>query len=179
MSTSTRRSLLSAALIMLLGTGFTAGMLLLGVIMEEGPSRPPLPAEAPVKPGPSRLAIDPGQLADLPTRPVELWRKDQAAQTCSGPTVYAFLQSAGVVPAEGKPDFLSAVVIEARDGFSVLFSMGELDPVLRESVPVLATHCTGVPLDPDQGPVLLVVPDDRRRSRRIRQVTSVRLVSLR
>jgi hypothetical protein len=68
------------------------------------------------------------------------------------------------------------LVVEAADGYRASFSLGEVDPELTGRTVLLADLRNGAPLEGDLGPLRLVVPDDRRPARWVRQVTAVRVV---
>jgi hypothetical protein len=67
------------------------------------------------------------------------------------------------------------VLIEARDGYRALFALPEVDPAFSDQVILLADRKDGKPLSMEEGPLRLVVPDDKRPARWIRQVIGVRL----
>jgi hypothetical protein len=69
------------------------------------------------------------------------------------------------------------VRVEAADGYAAVIALAEADTSFRANVPILALTRDGVPLDSLQGPVQMVVPDDRRHGRWVRQVRCLRLSS--
>lgn len=96
-------------------------------------------------------------------------------QKCSGPSLSSVLDRLGYpkgVQLRG-PALESGVVIRGRDGYAVLFSLGELDEALGGRVVVLATQCDGKPLSDEDGPYRLVVPGEQRAARSVRQVMSI------
>jgi len=72
----------------------------------------------------------------------------------------------------GKSLLLYAVV-EASDGYRVLFALAELDPALSEKRVYLVTKRDGKPLSEEEGPFRIVVPDEKRAARWVRQVTAI------
>ena len=64
------------------------------------------------------------------------------------------------------------LLVEAADGYRVVFALPELDPAFTERVVLLADHRDGQPLTPAEGPLRLVVPDEKRQARWVRQVGS-------
>ncbi|KJV34650.1 molybdopterin-dependent oxidoreductase [Luteibacter yeojuensis] len=68
------------------------------------------------------------------------------------------------------------VRITAADGYQVIFSLGELDPDFGGRKVVLVDRHEGKPLDAKDGPYRVVVPDDSRPARWIRNVTAIELV---
>jgi DMSO/TMAO reductase YedYZ molybdopterin-dependent catalytic subunit len=71
------------------------------------------------------------------------------------------------------------VLATARDGYQVVFSLSELDPVFRDNPVLLADQADGEPLFPYQGPFRLVVPGDKRGARSIRMLERIEVVRLR
>jgi hypothetical protein len=70
------------------------------------------------------------------------------------------------------------VLVTARDGYRVLFSLGELDASLGAVGAIVATRCDGKPLDEADGPFRLIVPKDGRPARSVRQLESLAVVDL-
>src|SRR5262245_7024405 len=62
------------------------------------------------------------------------------------------------------------VSVEAADGYSAVFSMAELDDAMAERSILVADRCDGKPLDDREGSLRMVVPQEQRRARWIRQV---------
>jgi len=65
--------------------------------------------------------------------------------------------------------------VEAADGYRVVFAVAELDPASTDRVVLLADRRDGKPLVGAQGPLRIVVPDEKRHSRWVRQVISLKL----
>ena len=65
------------------------------------------------------------------------------------------------------------VRIEARDGYQAVFALAELDPQFRERAILIADRRDGKPLPADVGPYQIVVPDEARGSRWVRQVEKI------
>lgn len=71
----------------------------------------------------------------------------------------------------------SAVRIEARDGYSALVALTEADSSFRARPVILAWKKNGLPLDDHDGPFQLIVPDDMRHARDVRQVSGLEVVT--
>ncbi len=71
-----------------------------------------------------------------------------------------------------------ALLIEAADGYKVVFALAELDPEFASREILLADKRDGKPLDAKQGPFRIVAPGDKRPARWIRQVTAFKVVSV-
>ena len=65
------------------------------------------------------------------------------------------------------------VVVEAADGYRVVFSLAELDPDFGNTQVIVAESVDGQPLAAKEGPLRLVLPGDKRQARWVRMVTSV------
>ena len=70
------------------------------------------------------------------------------------------------------------VVVDARDGYHAVFSLAEIDPAVRDRAILLADRQDGQPLDGTAGPWRLVVADEVRAARWVRQVMRIRVVSV-
>ena len=64
------------------------------------------------------------------------------------------------------------VRVTASDHYQVVFSLGELDPLLGNEPVILADTQDGHPLTKD-GPFRLIVPGDKRPARWIHNVTRI------
>ena len=64
------------------------------------------------------------------------------------------------------------LLVEAADDYRVVFALPELDPAFTERVILLADRRDGQPLAAAEGPLRLVVPDEKRHARWVRQVRS-------
>ena len=71
------------------------------------------------------------------------------------------------------------VIAEAKDGYAVVFSLGELDPDLGAARIVVADKRDGKLLFAYQGPVRLVVPADKEGARSVRMLEKLEVVKLR
>lgn len=65
------------------------------------------------------------------------------------------------------------VRVEARDGYQAVFALAELDPQFRERTIIVADTRDGKPLPADVGPFQVVVPDENRGARWVRQVSKI------
>jgi hypothetical protein len=94
------------------------------------------------------------------------------AMTCSGVDLVDVLRRAGAMPADPLrgTDLARHVEVRARDGYTVVFSLGELDPTLGKQRVYVTDQCDGKPLPADAGPARLLIPGDTRPARSARQV---------
>jgi DMSO/TMAO reductase YedYZ molybdopterin-dependent catalytic subunit len=109
-------------------------------------------------------------------------RLENGDGTYEGVWLHEILKKAGVPLGErlrGKA-LATYVLAEARDGYAVLFSIGELDPSFASSSQVLlADMRNGGPLDPDQGPFRLVGASDKPGARSVRMLVRIEVVQVR
>ncbi len=73
------------------------------------------------------------------------------------------------------PALASYLVVEAADGYRVVFALPELDPACTDRVILLADRRDGKPLNDKEGPLRLVVSGEKRHIRWVRQVVALRL----
>lgn len=63
----------------------------------------------------------------------------------------------------------------ASDGYSVVYSLAELDPAFHENQSIIADRLNGKPLDAKEGPFKAVIPGDKRPARWIRMLTELQV----
>jgi len=69
------------------------------------------------------------------------------------------------------------VLVEAADGYRVVFSLAEVDPGIQDSNVLVADKVDGQALDSKVGPLRLVAPLDKRPARWVRMVQSIRVIT--
>jgi DMSO/TMAO reductase YedYZ molybdopterin-dependent catalytic subunit len=121
---------------------------------------------------PQQWTLD--DLAKLPRREVRARDRDGAEATFAGVALVDLLRLAEVPLGEKLRGSSMALylLVEAADGYRVVFALPELDPAFTERVVLLADHRDGQPLTTTEGPLRLVVPDEKRHARWARQVQS-------
>jgi hypothetical protein len=72
----------------------------------------------------------------------------------------------------------SCLLVEAADGYNVVLALPELDPAFTDKQVVLAFLKNGKPLDDKEGPYRIVIPDEKRMARWVRQVTALKIVEV-
>jgi hypothetical protein len=97
------------------------------------------------------------------------------SQTCTGPTLASVIGKIGVPTGNDVRGeaLATGIIARARDGYTVLFSIGELDVMLGASKAIIASRCDGKAISPEDGPYRLVVPGERRAARSVRQLESL------
>ena len=121
--------------------------------------------------------VDESLLAGLPTREVTLTAHG-VTQKCSGPDITTVLAKLGLPQGEALrgPALASGVIVRARDGYAVLFSLAEFDAMLGNEGAVVATQCDGHAIADKDGPYRLIVPGDKRPARAVRQMATIELI---
>jgi len=121
---------------------------------------------------PQQWTLD--DLAALPRREVRVRDRDGTEVTFAGVALVEILRLAGVPLGEKLRGSNMALylLVDAADGYRVVFALPELDPAFTERVVLLADHRDGQPLAAAEGPLRLVVPDEKRQARWVRQVGS-------
>ena len=71
-----------------------------------------------------------------------------------------------------------AIVATAVDGYQVAYAIAELDAAFNDHMILIVDRRNGQPLIPDSGPLQIVVPQDKRLARWIRQVTTLEVKQL-
>lgn len=74
------------------------------------------------------------------------------------------------------PALATYVLVEATDGYRVVFALAELDAGFTDRLVLLADRKDGAPLGGRDGPFQLIVPDEKRPARWVRQVRRIRVV---
>jgi hypothetical protein len=72
----------------------------------------------------------------------------------------------------------SYLLVEAADGYKVVIALPELDPAFNDKTFVLAYQRDGQPLDAKEGPYRIVIPDEKRMARWVRQVTALKILDV-
>ncbi len=156
------------------------GVALVGLSLANGPG-PVLPANGPEpeqKPSPPRAAaalkvvnesgkemsLSPEAPAKLPRQSVKVKDHRGNPATYEGVPLGEVLRSAGVTLGKDLRDPLLAnyLLVEAADAYRVVFALPEVDPGMTDKVVLLADRRDGQPLNAEEGPYRLVVPEEKR-----------------
>jgi len=103
-----------------------------------------------------------------------------ASTTFEGVALRAVLEKAGVGFGEtlkGKR-MASCLLVEAADDYRVVIALPEIDPRFTDKQVILAFLKDGKPLDDKEGPYRIVIPDEKRMARWVRQVTTLKIVDV-
>jgi hypothetical protein len=111
-------------------------------------------------------------LAKLPRRSVKVKNQRGNPATYEGVALGEVLRSVGV--SLGKelrgPLLANCLLVEASDGYRVVFALPEVDPDMTDKVVLLADRKDGKPLNADEGPYRVIVPDEKRNTRWVKRV---------
>ena len=135
-----------------------------------------------------QLAVqdDAGKQIVLTSADIESLPHFKIQTTASGtPSAYdgvqlkAVLEKAGVGFGEslkGKR-LASYLLVGGADGYRVVFALPEMDDAFSDNQIVLAFSKDGKPLDEKEGPYRIVIPDEKRMARWVKQVRTLKIVS--
>ena len=122
------------------------------------------------------ITLTPEMLAGLPRTSVTVHVHGSKQESAyEGVALTSLLVKSGVVSGEAiRGKKLSLVVIaRAADGYQAVYALPELDPAFSKKLFLLADRKDGQPLPSSEGPFRLIVPDEMRQARWVRQVTSL------
>jgi DMSO/TMAO reductase YedYZ molybdopterin-dependent catalytic subunit len=121
------------------------------------------------------LKLSAADLGKLPRKSVRAKDHDGKESEFEGAPLAEVLKLAGVKFGEGLRGKSLALylVVEAVDGYRVVFALPELDPTYTDKVVLLADRHDGKPMDAKEGPLRIVAPDEKMHARWVRQVTAL------
>lgn len=131
-----------------------------------------------VEPG-KQVALTRADIEALPRVKVTTSASGESA-TFEGVALEAALEKAGVAfgqTVKGKR-LASCLLVEAADGYRVMIALPELDPAFSDRQVLLAFLKDGKPLDEKEGPYRIVIPDEKRMARWVRQVIRLKIVEV-
>jgi hypothetical protein len=118
--------------------------------------------------------------ADLEDMPHVKVTISQNSTTFEGVPLREVLEKGGIAFGEslrGKR-LSSCLLVEAADGYRVVIALPEIDRAFTDKQIVLAFLENGKPLDAKTGPYRIVIPDEKRMARWVRQVTTLKIVDV-
>ena len=119
------------------------------------------------------------QISNLPHVIVKVIDHDTPAQF-EGVSLASVL-SAGSIQLGDKlrgPRMADVLIVEAADGYKAVFALAEVDPAFAVREIILADKRDGKPLNSKEGPFRIIAPGDKRSARWVRQVTALRIASV-
>jgi DMSO/TMAO reductase YedYZ molybdopterin-dependent catalytic subunit len=121
------------------------------------------------------LTLRDADLAHLPRTVVRVHEHAGTGGTYAGVLLRDILALAGVPLGEQLRGGRLAlyVVVEAADGYRVVFALPELDAAFTDRVVLLADRRDGQPLPAAEGPLRLVIPAEQRHARWVHHVVAL------
>lgn len=129
---------------------------------------------------PHAVTITRTELAAMPrTKLTASDPHSKQTNTYEGVLVTALLEKAGLTFGDGLRGkaLASAVVVEATDGYRVVYAISEFDPATSPQTVLLADTMDGKPLPEGHGLFRLIAPADKRPARWVRMVKSLTVVT--
>jgi len=126
------------------------------------------------------LSLMPDELKSMPRTQVEVKDEDGRVVQYEGVLVAELLKKAGApLGSELRGNAMATYVAAvATDGYQVVFSLAELDPVMTSNQIIIADTIDGKPLFAYQGPLRIVAPKDSRPARSLRMLERLDVVRL-
>ncbi len=130
---------------------------------------------------PTPLTLSAADLAAMPREQADVTEQDGTKTVYEGVPLQEILKKAGIPFGRGMRGKALAgyVLAEAKDGYEVVFSLGELDADLGGTRAIVADKRDGKALFPYQGPARLVLPADKEGARSVRMLEKLEIVELR
>lgn len=127
---------------------------------------------------PQTICFTSNDLAQLPRTTLTVSDRNNTRITYEGVLLREVLKRAGVPQGEQLrgSNLARYLVVEAVDGYAVVFSLPEFDPGFGNRVVLLADRRDGHALATDEAPLRLVIPEDRRHARWVRRLTRIRVM---
>jgi hypothetical protein len=69
------------------------------------------------------------------------------------------------------------ILVTASDNYQVVFALAELDKAFTDRTIILADQVDGKPLPSDEGPFRIIVQDEKKPARCIREVTEIKVIA--
>jgi len=133
-----------------------------------------------VQTGAGKQILSRADLEALPQVKVTASEHGSLPVNFEGVTLKSVLEKAGVTfgdSMKGKR-LTNCLLVEAADGYRVVIALPELDPAFTDKQTVLALRRDGKPLGEKEGPYRIVIPDEKRMARWVRQVTTLKVVDV-
>lgn len=125
------------------------------------------------------VELDAHTLAELPRQTAVL--QDHGKQVnYEGVLLHDVLVRSGMDFGKGlRGKLLSSYVIATgSDGYQVVYALADFDPSITNSAIILADKREGKPLDANEGPLRIIVPEDKKPARSVRLVKEIDVVQL-
>ena len=127
-----------------------------------------------------QVVLSRADLEALPHVKVTASEHSSAPVEFEGVTLKSVLEKAGVTfgkSMKGKR-LTNCPLVEAADGYRAVIALPELDPAFTDKPTLLALFRDGKSLGEKEGPYRIVIPDEKRMARWVRQVTTLKIVDV-
>lgn len=132
------------------------------------------------------IEVDGGKTIDLtekdltkfPRREVKAKAHDEKDAIYSGYNLSDILLSAGAKLGKDEmrgKELRAYVLVEAADGYKITFAIAEVAPEFTDKVILLSDTRDAKPLDEKQGKWQIIVPDEKKHGRWVRQVIAIKV----
>ncbi len=130
---------------------------------------------------PAPLTLPAADLAQLPRETLSIDEQDGAKTAYQGVPLQAILNKAGIPVGHNlRGKALAAYVLAtAKDGYQMIFTLGELDPDFGNAHILVADKRNGAALFGYQGPLRLVVAGDKHGARSVRMLEKLQVIQVR
>jgi hypothetical protein len=127
-----------------------------------------------------QVVLNRADLEALPHIKVTVAEHSSGPVNFEGITLKSVLEKAGVTFGESMKGkrLTNCLLVEAADGYRAVIALPELDPAFTDKQTLLAFLRDGKPLGEKEGPYRIVIPDEKRMARWVRQVTTLKIVDV-
>jgi DMSO/TMAO reductase YedYZ molybdopterin-dependent catalytic subunit len=125
------------------------------------------------------LSLTAADLKEMPRKTMRVKNPhNDKTEVYDGVLLEEILRKAGTPHGEQLrgPLMATYVVVEAEDGYRVVFSLAELDSAFLDSEVLVADTMDGTAMGTNQGPLKLVAPHEKRPARWVRMLKSITVV---
>ncbi len=133
-----------------------------------------------------RLAVDGGRTVELTAKDLATFERrelnatghDGRVSNYAGFALRDLLISAGARILQDQlrgKEIAAYVVVEGTDGYKAVFSITEFSAEFTDRVVLIADQRDGAALSKNEGPFQIIVPDDKKHGRWVRNVKSIML----
>jgi DMSO/TMAO reductase YedYZ molybdopterin-dependent catalytic subunit len=124
------------------------------------------------------MTINDDDLHKYPQTTVTRKDHDGHDHTYTGVILAEILKKAGATlgpDLKGK-NLTKYILVTASDNYQVVFALAELDKAFTDRAIILADQVDGKPLPSGEGPFRIIVQDEKKPARCIREVTEIKVV---
>lgn len=126
------------------------------------------------------LSLSAKQLRDMNPVSVMVREHSGVVSNYQGVPLVSLLESAGLTfgtALRGKR-LATYLLVQASDGYAVVFALPELDPAFNDRTIFLAYAKDGAALPEKEAPLRVIVPGEKREARWIRQVVALKVIAV-